>query len=109
MSNLIKPTMLGLVLATGFGVAAQAQTENLAKLPPVATVAPAPAPIGPSAPLVGPNPGGQATSYMGSTQAVSPSVPPAVGPSPGGQATSYMGSTQSAIAPSGVLPGPRAN
>jgi hypothetical protein len=81
MSSLVKSAILSLSLLAGGAVAAHAQSDNIAALPPGAAVT-AHAPIGPSVPYPGPNPGkswNAAGSQLGDEQ----TSPQYVGPSPG--------------------------
>jgi hypothetical protein len=83
MTTLIKSMVLSLGLLTGVAMAAQAQSDSVAALPPGSAAAPAAvAPVGPSAAYPGPNVGNGWYASEKQTQAVAPS-PAYVGPGPG--------------------------
>lgn len=83
MSSLVKTALLSVSLVAGIAVAAQAQSDSVASLPPGGGAPVAAAPVGPSVAYPGPNPG---SGYYGGTvsqqQPVTPS-PKYVGPAPG--------------------------
>lgn len=85
MSSLVKSALLGISLVAGAAVAAHAQSNSVASLPPGAAATPpaATAPVGPSVAYPGPNPGsGGYTGTFSEQQPVAPS-PKYVGPPPG--------------------------
>ncbi len=106
MSTLAKAAALSLSLLTGATFAAHAQTNNVAALPPGASAA-APAPVGPSGPYPGPDPGRLWSTQESQTRPVEPSgaLP---GPDPGRLWSTKESQTQ-AVAPSGAYPGPKPN
>ena len=111
MSTLAKSAMLSLALLAGVACAANAQSSNIAALPPGATAAP-PAviasPVAPSATLPSVDPGrGWYPSTEQHTQQVQPSgVYP--GPNPGKGWYAHETQTQ-AVQPSPHYVGPRPN
>lgn len=85
MSSLVKSALLSVSLVTGVAFAAQAQSNNVASLPPGTTATPpaATSPVGPSVAYPGPNPGsGGYGGTVGEQQPVTAS-PKYVGPAPG--------------------------
>ena len=83
MSTLVKSTVLSLGLLTGAALAAHAQSDSVAALPPNAAATPAPqgAAVAPSPAYVGPAPGITWSAQERQTQPVQPS-PEYVGPRP---------------------------
>ncbi len=81
MSSLVKSAILSLSVLTGATVAAHAQSDYIAALPPGPAVT-APAPVGPSVAYPGPNPG-KSWSSAGSQLGDEQPSPQYVGPSPG--------------------------
>jgi hypothetical protein len=112
MSSLAKSAMLSLGLLAGVACAANAQSDNLANLPPGAAAAPPAAvtsPVAPSAKFPGIDPGqGWYPSSEQQTQAVQPSGKfPGIDPGQGWYPSSEQ-QTQ-AVQPSAEYPGPKPN
>ena len=84
MSTVVKSAILSLSLLTGAALNAYAQSESIAALPPGEIAAPptAPAPVGPAAVFLGPDPGKLWSTSEKNTGPAQPS-PKYVGPDPG--------------------------
>jgi hypothetical protein len=108
MRNGVKSTILGMGLLIGAAFGAQAQTDNVAALPPGA---PAPQPpaaaVAPSAKYIGPAPGETWSAQERQTQPVRPSEA-YVGPAPGQTWTAQERQT-GPVRPSPEYVGPRPN
>jgi len=110
MSRFAPSIVLGLSLLAGASLAAYAQSpsESIAALPPGATAAAPPAPIGPTGAYPGPDPGRfWNPGREGQTRPVEAS-PKYVGPDPGGMWSREEKQTQP-VQPSPVYIGPAMN
>ena len=107
MSIVAKSVMLSAsLLLTGVALNAHAQSGNIAALPPGSAPAAA-APIGPSGPYPGPDPGRLWSTQESQTQPVAPS-PNMEGPDPGRMWSTKESQTR-AVEPSPQYLGPKPN
>src|SRR5690349_14418927 len=106
MTKIVRTTALTLGLLTGVAFAAQAQTNNVAALPPAAPAAAPAAPVASPTNYPGPNPG--SGFYGGLVQQQQQVVPSGKleGPAPGGAWSTTEKQTQPVV-PSAPYPGPR--
>jgi hypothetical protein len=108
MTKIVRTTALSIGLLTGVAFAAQAQSNNVAALPPAAPAAAPTAPVASPMTYPGPNPG--TGFYGGLVQQQQPVVQSGKleGPAPGGAWSTPEKQTQ-AVVPSAPYPGPRPN
>jgi hypothetical protein len=107
MSSLAKAVVLGVSLLTGVTLNAYAQSDNVAALPP-GTAPTAAAPIGPSGPYPGPDPGKMWSTQERQTRTVAPSPNKMDGPDPGKMWSTQESQTRP-VEPSPSYVGPKPN